>query len=217
MRFISLSMKKPLFILILLILSLLVALFLLQSRWIWHLFYPLHYEREVYGAADESSLDPYLLFAIIYVESRFNTRVESRSGAKGLMQIMPGTGEWIAEKKGVQNFSEEDLYDPSINISFGSWYLSHLLHHYNENLVLALAAYNAGIGNVNHWITRGIWDGTWESRKSIPFKETEAYIERVFFIYDRYETIYGSRSLWFFKNPPYPYGLQVFVEIGVNC
>lgn len=199
MRLFTLSIKKPFFILIVLFLFLFVALYFFQSRWIWHLFYPLHYEREVNVSAHENSLDPYLLFAIIYVESRFHARVESRSGAIGLMQIMPRTGAWIAENKGVLTYSEEDLYDPATNISFGSWYLSHLLQRFHGNLILALAAYNAGTGNVVSWVERGVWDGTWKRRGDIPFGETRAYLEKVFFVYGRYKTIYGSTRLWFFR------------------
>lgn len=185
-------------VIILLFLFLLLLLFLMHSRWFWQLFYPLHYEEEIQQAAQNYSLDPYLLFAIIYVESRFDPGVESRSGARGLMQIMPRTGAWIAENMGRLEYGEEDLFDPVTNISFGSWYLSHLIKSFSGDLTLALAAYNAGTGNVRSWLWQDIWDGTRKSWEDIPFQETREYLEKVFRIYDTYERVYQRGCKGFF-------------------
>ena len=84
-------------------------------------------------------MDPYLVLAVIKTESNFNENVESNKGAKGLMQIMDSTGEWIASKLEVDNFKDEMLFDPEINIKFGCWYINNLLIEFND-LSLALAA-----------------------------------------------------------------------------
>lgn len=199
MYVLPISLKRFLFILLSLLI-LLLALYVFKSQWLWQLFYPLYYEEEVLTASREHSLDPYLLFAVIYVESKFDPDVESRSGAIGLMQIMPSTGAWIAKRRGITSYHVEDLYDPFTNISFGSWYLSHLLNSFHGQLTPALAAYNAGIGNVLGWIHQETWNGSWEERERIPFSETREYIEKVLSVYSRYESIYCSSRLGFFRG-----------------
>lgn len=184
-------------------LILLLLLFFTHSRWFWQIFYPLHYAEEIWEVSALYSLDPYLLLAIIYVESRFDPVVESRSGARGLMQIMPRTGSWIAESIGFMDYEADVLFDPVTNIFFGSWYLSHLLKSFSGDLNKALAAYNAGTGNVINWLGEDIWDGSWKGIEDIPFQETREYLEKVFFVYRRYEVIYknGRIGLFHLLNP----------------
>lgn len=187
--FLTLSFQK---ILVLFVLFFLFLFFLLSSQWFWQFIYPLDYQEEIMKVAEENSLDPYLILAIIYVESRFNPLVESRSGARGLMQIMPETGAWIAAHRGINNYSAEDLFDPVLNISFGGFYLARLLNIFEGDLTLALAAYNAGTGNVFKWVNSSLWDGSFAHKDTIPFPETREYLEKVFSIYQRYDQIYGS-------------------------
>jgi soluble lytic murein transglycosylase len=131
--------------------------------------YPLHYASIVRDQAQEKDLDPALLAAVIYQESKFETRARSSSGAIGLMQLKPETAEGIALRTGGTAFEVSDLTDPAINIRYGSWYLSHLFSKYGDER-LVLAAYNAGQGNVDRWLENG---------QEIEFPETRAYVERV--------------------------------------
>jgi soluble lytic murein transglycosylase len=140
-----------------------------QPVWFERLRYPLHYSEYVKVHARENNLDPALLAAVIYQESKFNASAESKSGAIGLMQLTPSTAHGIAIRTGGSRFTTRDLLDPEINIRYGSWYLAHLFQKYgNEKLVLA--AYNAGQGNVDKWRASG---------RPIEFPETRAYVDRV--------------------------------------
>ena len=114
----------------------------------------------------EYNLDPLLVLAVIKTESNFNTEAESNKGAKGLMQIMDSTGEWIASKLEVDNFNTNMLYEPEINIEFGCWYLNNLIGEFG-NLDTALAAYNAGPNAVKKY--NGI----------PPYKETQNYVKSI--------------------------------------
>ena len=114
-------------------------------------------------------LDPALLAAVIYQESKFRADAKSSSGAIGLMQLRPQTAEGIAIRTGGTHFQVSDLYNPEINVRYGSWYLRHLLDKYGDEKD-ALAAYNAGQRNVDEWRAEG---------KDIQFPETRAYVDRV--------------------------------------
>ena len=111
---------------------------------------PLRHEDIIRQQAADKGLDPSLIAGVIYVESRFRDQT-SHAGAKGLMQIMPSTADYIARKSGGTAFEQGDLATPQINIAYGSWYLRYLLEHYHGNELLALAAYNAGEGKVDEW------------------------------------------------------------------
>ncbi len=192
MRFISFFLRRPLLILLILLFMIIIAIS--QSIWFWQLFYPLDYEDIVFEAAEENSLDPYLVMAVIFVESRFSVGVESIRGARGLMQIMPDTGEWIAEQLQLDGYHHDLLYEPYYNITLGCWYLSKLREAFDGDLVLALASYNAGSGTVNRWLKNDVWDGTWERKDDIPYQETEYYLGRVFNAYNRYRQLYGAET-----------------------
>ena len=135
---------------------------------------PLRHEDIIRQQADDKDLDPSLIAAVIYAESRFRDQT-SHAGARGLMQLTPQTAEEIAQRSGATNFRQEDLATPQVNISYGSWYLQWLLDRYGENEMLAIAAYNAGTGNVDRWIGRdpGMQAG------EIPFPETRHYVAKV--------------------------------------
>jgi soluble lytic murein transglycosylase len=119
--------------------------------------YPLRYPAIVRGHAQQYGIDPALLAAVIYSESRFRPHVRSERGAIGLMQLLPSTAEGIATRTGGTAFVASDLDDPEINVRYGAWYLRHLRQHYKglpNAMTLALAAYNAGMANVDSWVAK---------------------------------------------------------------
>ena len=131
--------------------------------------YPLRYTSIVRGHARNYRLDPALLAAVIDQESKFRAGVVSRSGAIGLMQLLPRTAKGIAVHTGGSRFRVHDLYTPEINVRYGAWYLRHLLDKYGDERS-ALAAYNAGQENVDEWRRDG---------RGIVFPETRHYVDRV--------------------------------------
>jgi soluble lytic murein transglycosylase len=140
---------------------------------------PLRHEDIVRQQAEEKGLDPALLAAVIYAESRFRDGRTSPAGAQGLMQLTPDTARYIARKSGGTAFVLDDLATPQVNISYGAWYLRYLLERYDGNRALALAAYNAGSGNVDRWIAAARSRGGALTVDAIPFAETRGYVESV--------------------------------------
>jgi soluble lytic murein transglycosylase len=128
--------------------------------------------------AGEKHLDPALIAAVIYAETKFNPRPSS-AGAQGLMQILPATAYFIAHLSGGNRFTAGDLATPSINVAYGSYYLRYLLDHYNGNETLAVAAYNGGLANVDSWVAQANAEGRRLTVGTIPFDETRAYVQRV--------------------------------------
>jgi soluble lytic murein transglycosylase len=139
---------------------------------------PLRHEDIIRQQASDKGLDPFLIAGVIYAESKFSDAT-SHAGARGLMQITPQTAEAIAQRTGGVSFRQEDLADPQVNISYGAWYLRNMLDRYGDNEVLALAAYNAGQGNVDRWIAEAQAEGRALTVDAIPFGETRAYVDRV--------------------------------------
>jgi soluble lytic murein transglycosylase len=139
---------------------------------------PLRHEDIIRQQAEDKDLDPALLAAVIYEESKFQDRT-SRAGAKGLMQILPGTARFIARKSGGTEFEIRDLGTPQINISYGSWYLRYLLDRYDGEEELAVAAYNAGESNVDLWVARAGGAHRFDARRHIAFPETRHYVDGV--------------------------------------
>jgi soluble lytic murein transglycosylase len=153
-----------------------------QPGWWERLWYPLRYEQIVRGHARNYSLDPALLAAVIYQESKFKADARSSSGAVGLMQLLPDTAKGIALHTGGTQFRVEDLFDPEINVRYGAWYLRHLIRKYGDEET-ALAAYNAGQDNVDRWREAG---------RGIQFAETRAYVKRVEELKGIYRRAYSS-------------------------
>lgn len=151
--------------------------------------YPLEYGEIIEEYAGQYALDPYYVCAVIKTESGFDPQAVSRVGARGLMQIMPETGEWIAGKLGKEAYSQEDLFDPATNIEFGCWYLHFLQERFGGNMQLVTAGYNAGHNRVAGWLEdSGVSDG--ESLTDIPFEETDRYVEKVEQAYQKYRALY---------------------------
>jgi len=139
--------------------------------------------------AAEKHLDPALIAAVIYAESKFAPH-QSSAGAEGLMQILPETAYYIAHLSGGSRFTASDLATPSINVAYGSYYLRYLLDHYDGNEMLALAAYNGGLANVDSWVARARAKGTQLTIATIPFSETRAYVQRVLGAQQDYRSAY---------------------------
>jgi len=152
---------------------------------------PLKHEDIIRQQAADKGLDPALIAAVIYQETKFRDRTSS-AGAKGLMQLMPGTAEFIAHKSGGTQFELRDLGTPQINIAYGSWYLRYLIGHYDGNQMLAVAAYNAGEDNVDKWVTRAGGPGNFNADSDIPFPETRAYVQGVLDKRDAYAHNYAK-------------------------
>ena len=151
---------------------------------------PLRHEDIIRQQAADKGLDPSLIAGVIYVESRFRDQT-SHAGAKGLMQILPSTADYIARKSGGTAFEQGDLATPQINIAYGSWYLRYLLQHYHGNELLALAAYNAGEGKVDEWYQDASARGEdFDAASHIPFPETRSYVGSVLEVRGRYRQEY---------------------------
>ncbi|MDR1940953.1 MAG: lytic transglycosylase domain-containing protein [Endomicrobium sp.] len=148
-------------------------------------FFDTPYEDIIKTYSQTFSTDPLLIKAVIKRESNVKPDALSPKGAVGLMQIMPNTAKEIAAQLEVKDYIEYMLKDPDLNIKFGTYYLSFLMSYYKNNLILALAAYNAGIGNVDAWIAREPDVKT--SVLKIPFKETKRHTRAILFTYRIYK------------------------------
>lgn len=176
-----------------------IALFLLITLTAMYLsgvlerqYYKLTYPEEIRRYAEDYGLDPCLVAAVIHVESGNRADAVSYKGAIGLMQIMPETGAWIAQKRAVaESHTESRLYTPDYNIACGCWYLDYLLKRFGGDLRYALIAYNAGPGNLETWLSD---ETLTEDGKliTIPYAETEAYVEKVMRAIEKYRELYAK-------------------------
>lgn len=172
------------------VLLIILGLFALHNNlsWFMRYIYPLKYEESIVKYSKEYGVDPYLIASVIRVESNFSPKVISEQGAIGLMQLMPKTAVWAAEKMEIGSIREEDIQDPNLNIRIGTWYLSSLLDEFNNDITLALAAYNGGRGNVAKWIAKGRLEQ--KTEEEIPFPETRNFVARVKKSYKWYKRLY---------------------------
>src|SRR3954471_23413292 len=138
---------------------------------------PLKHEDIIRQQSQKKGLDPALVAAVIYQESKFSDRT-SVAGARGLMQITPDTARFIAKQSGGIRFTLQDLGTPQINIAYGTWYLRWLLDRYDGRKSLAIAAYNAGFGNVDAWVRQAGGPNAFDP-KTIPYPETRNYVQQV--------------------------------------
>ncbi len=150
---------------------------------------PLRHEDIIRQQAEDKDLDPALIAAVIYEESRFRDAT-SRAGAKGLMQIVPATARFIASRSGGTAFELRDLGTPQVNIAYGSWYLRYLHDRYDEEEELAIAAYNAGERNVDRWIENAGGADEFDAEEHIGFPETRSYVAGVIEQRDEYAEHY---------------------------
>jgi len=174
-------LKTKLFTAIVILLALAIAVLAACSHIEEH-FFPSKFRRLVKMYAEENGIDPLLVAAIIYKESHFNEKAVSGSSARGLMQIMPGTGNEIAEKLKIKPYSENALFNPETNIRFGCYYFAKMKKEFDADTTLALAAYNSGRENVKKWLgEEGSGSGNLVAK--YPFAETRNYVRNVRKVY----------------------------------
>jgi len=158
---------------------------------IGELAYPIYYADEVQKVASEYDLDPLLLFSLIRQESLFDYRAKSHASAYGLTQVIPSTGAAIAERLEVLEFDPEMLYEPSMSLEFGAYYLAEQLEWFDGDSAAALAAYNGGPGNTLRWkrISADDFDYLVET---ITLSETRRYVTEIFIGHTAYSYLYGQ-------------------------
>lgn len=184
------KLKKRLMItgIILCILVLLFGVFKIQN-YVLKKIYKTEYAEYVYKYSEENGIDPLLTFSVIKAESNFKRNIKSTSGAIGLMQLMEATAIEEANEINEEIIVTESLYNPEMNIKIGTKYFAKLMKKY-ENTLIALAAYNAGIGNVDSWIKDGIIKADGSDIENIPFKETNNYVRKIVRNYRIYQELY---------------------------
>ncbi len=154
---------------------------------------PLRHEDIIRQQAQQKDLDPALIAAVIYAESHFRDGQTSAAGAQGLMQLTPATARYIAHKSGGTQFVVDDLATPQVNIAYGAYYLRYLLRRYEGKVDFALAAYNAGEGNVDRWIAAAQARDRALTIGAIPYGETRAYVKRVLTVRGQYRRSYAEQ------------------------
>ena len=174
---------------IVIITIIIVSVMLLLKLQILPKIYPQKYSEYVEKYAKECGIDPLLIYSIIKAESNFKDDAKSNSNAIGLMQVMLSTAQEMGESLEIEQITEEKLYNPEINIKIGVKYFKSLLEKYN-NYNLAIIAYNAGMGNLDSWIEKGIIDEQGENIENIPFSETKNYVKKILQNYKIYQEIY---------------------------
>lgn len=177
----------------LLLVVLIVLVIFANFKIILRSFFPLEYKESILRYSELYNVDPNWVAAVINTESKFNDQAVSHKGAIGLMQIMPDTGVWIAELIGIENFDEEMIKEPDININLGTWYLNKLSDDFNGDYDLILAAYNGGPGNVSKWLEDDKFSDDGVKLRVIPFDETKKYVERVRLNYSMYKYLYDLK------------------------
>ncbi|MDD4714960.1 MAG: lytic transglycosylase domain-containing protein [Oscillospiraceae bacterium] len=163
--------------LILTILLVLAACFLAKSL-VYHDLYRLQYKGYILESSEKYDVDPYLVMAVVNTESKFNKNALSSSGAVGLMQLTESTAKWVAQSSGDREFELSDLYNPKKNIEMGVWYIHNLQQEFGRT-DLVLAAYNAGRGNVEKWLSDGELSKDGQTLSKIPYEETRNYLKKV--------------------------------------
>ena len=158
--------------------------------------YPLEYREAIVKTAAEYNLAPALVAAVIRNESSFRPAVESSVGARGLMQVMPETAEWIAGKLRTENYSFEMLYDPETNIRFGCWYLSYLSTLFSGDPLCVVCAYHAGQGEISSWLANPLYseNGYTLMQDRLPEGPTKQYAGRVTRDYGIYQAKYFTAA-----------------------
>ena len=158
-------------------------------------FYPQEYAQYVNEYSTMYGVDEAFVYAVIRTESGFRAEVESSAGAMGLMQIMPDTFEYLQSlESDTESYPESELLNPEINIKYGTYYLYILLQHYNGDENLVAAAYNAGLSNVDSWLTDSRYSSDGITLSSIPYSETQQYVQRVENTKRVYESLYYDNN-----------------------
>ena len=184
--------SKSVMIALILVFSILLG-FLVDFIWsgFEKLAYPKKYSDYVELYAEQYDIPPHMLYAVIKTESGFDSAAVSHKGAVGLMQFMPDTFDWLTNEMLFEHLADGMRYDPETSVRYGAYLLSHLYKRYG-NWQVALAAYNAGIGNVDGWLQNAEYADGEGGLKSIPFKETRNYIKKVTKAVATYDRLYGA-------------------------
>lgn len=161
---------------------------------IMKMVYPTTYQEYVEKYSSQNGIDKYMIYAIIKTESNFKPNVKSKSNAIGLMQLLENTAVEMSSAVENEIIGEEQLYRPEINIKLGTSYYAYLLKHYNGNNILALIAYNAGMGNVENWIKAGVIKPDGSDIENIPYKETNNYVRKILRDYKIYMKLYEKNN-----------------------
>lgn len=159
-------------------------------RWL----YPIYYRETIERWAKARGLDPWLVAAVVRVESNYSTVAVSSKGAMGLMQLLPETAAWVAEQVQLGGFFPDLLHDPETNVMLGTWYLGQLMESFGGRETLALAAYNAGKGRVQRWLQEAAWSGGDHDLEAIPYPETRAFVRKVLQMRHLYRWLYGDEK-----------------------
>jgi len=157
-------------------------------RW----WYPIYYQEPIVRWAVARGLDPWLVAAVVRVESNFRPLATSPRGARGLMQLLPDTARWVSSRLGEDHFFEDLLYDPETNVRLGTWYLADLLREFDGRVPVALAAYNAGRGTVQRWLADETWDGSEQRLDVVPYGETRRFVAKVLRWWRMYRWLYAE-------------------------
>lgn len=157
--------------------------------------YPIANRELIERYASEYHLDPARVQAVIFCESSNRADAVSSVGARGLMQIMPDTGEWIAGKLGeADSYHVDRLFEPELSIRYGCWYLNYLDSRYALDMTCATAAYHNGPGNVDKWLKDAANSKDGATLSSIPSNATDTYVKRVRRAYEQYKELYANES-----------------------
>lgn len=151
--------------------------------------FPRKYQKEIEYFSQEYHLSESLVYSVVFTESRFEHDAVSLKSAKGLMQIGEGTGEWAGGLLDITEYNQEMLFEPQVNIKIGCWYLDKLIHQF-DNVQTALAAYNAGSGNVSKWLQDSKYSDDGKTLKEIPYGETKRYVKKVIITQKIYQWLY---------------------------
>ncbi len=156
---------------------------------LWEHLYPAYFEDMIREYALKYEIDPLLALAMIREESRFNAWNESVAGARGLMQIIFSTGEWIAQKLNFEDFNGEMLFDPENNINLGCWYIGYLKERFLNDPILIISGYNAGPGTTSKWLEQYDRSDLDNFVENIPYSETREHIKKVMKSYQMYKRL----------------------------
>ena len=178
------------------LLALLLAAITLLNRGsdtVMNTAYPRKYDEYVTYYAGKYQIDPYILYSIIRTESNFNPQAESNVGARGLMQITEITFDWIKTKIAPDEpLTFDDLYDPEVNIRFGSYFISYCLQRYDDDLATAAAAYHSGWGTVDNLLRMEEHSSDGQTLKGFPYNQMHHYVEKITAGYAAYTRLYGD-------------------------
>ncbi|MDQ0416767.1 soluble lytic murein transglycosylase [Croceifilum oryzae] len=179
--------KRMILIGIILIMIIMLIAIPVSNRWM----YPLKYEEDILNSAKQYKISPFLVMAVIRVETKFDPSKISHANAQGLMQITPGTVDTVIQSAPFSPAVRDQIGDPKMNIQIGTWYLAYLIKEFNGNEVVAVAAYNAGPNKVKSWLKDKKWDGTLQNAHHIEYSETRKYVQKVMGYYGKYKSVYG--------------------------